>query len=404
METQNTSTNPNKKYRDFHSWAGGVLVIASLSLFAMAYMDNLAITDPTASELYQLLKVVLLSTIIFAGVFAIGFTSPPTTTAMRVLFITAYAFSLTSIFFPLAMIMWVGKGDVQNKMINSPVGIVHACALDLSGSGKSIPEEIRCAERHSRERESGNQWVVQLGGTVQPMAVHQLQLLPTMMAAASAQSIILNAEYLEPEKRRICTRREDNGGELRNCFLYDPHVIQQSDGQYHVARHYLSEDEQGHYWLGVSHENYGDAKFMVYGGIVVPLYVLIIAQLGGIIGLMRRVPELQRQYWEGRQARIDALGETDSRDEAHVGFSIAYKIRGCLIFQILQVISAPLIALVAFHLFSPASTLSSVALAFVCGFASEAILLKIRDLNDSLISVTQGKKEPAETGATEKTP
>ncbi|WP_018275329.1 hypothetical protein WKI13_01660 [Teredinibacter turnerae] len=396
--------DPNKKYSDMRCWLVGLVIVGALCAFSMIYMDNMATTDPSARELYQLLKVVLLSTLLFAGVFAVSFTSPPTTFAMRILFITAYAFSLTSIFFPLALIMWVGKGEVQQKMIYSPVGIVHACALDISGSGKSIPEEIRCPQQSAPQDTTGNQWVVQLGGTVQPVGDSQIQLLPAMITAADGRAIVLNPANIEPENRKICTQPATDDADMRDCYIYDPHIVKRRGAEYRIATRNLIQDEQGSYWLRVSHEDYGDAKFIVYGGIVVPLYVLIIAQLGGIIGLMRRVPELQREYWEGRQQMIKTINDPAVIDESQIGFSIAYRIRGCIIFQIMQVISAPLIALVAFHLFSPSSTLSSVALAFVCGFASEAILVKIRDMNDSLMKSVSGKPQAPDTESGEPKP
>jgi len=53
-------------------------------------------------------------------------------------------------------------------------------------------------------------------------------------------------------------------------------------------------------------------------------------------------------------------------------------VREFLAFQILQFVSAPLLALVAYFLISPESKAASVALGFTAGFASEAILLMTR--------------------------
>ncbi len=49
-----------------------------------------------------------------------------------------------------------------------------------------------------------------------------------------------------------------------------------------------------------------------------------------------------------------------------------------MVFQIMQVVSAPLIAVVSYHIFEPSSRSVTIALAFASGFASETVLLAIR--------------------------
>ena len=58
--------------------------------------------------------------------------------------------------------------------------------------------------------------------------------------------------------------------------------------------------------------------------------------------------------------------------------------REYLVFQIMQVISAPLIAVTAYYLVEPGSRATSVALAFTSGFASETVLLVIRALVEKM--------------------
>jgi hypothetical protein len=53
-------------------------------------------------------------------------------------------------------------------------------------------------------------------------------------------------------------------------------------------------------------------------------------------------------------------------------------LREYLVFQIVQFVSAPFIAAVAYYLISPSSTAATVALAFAAGFASETVLLYVR--------------------------
>jgi len=68
--------------------------------------------------------------------------------------------------------------------------------------------------------------------------------------------------------------------------------------------------------------------------------------------------------------------------------------RGFLVFQIMQVISAPLIAVTAYYIVKPTTPLTSVVLGFGSGFASEPILLMIRSLVEKL-----SPAQPAEPSA-----
>jgi hypothetical protein len=101
----------------------------------------------------------------------------------------------------------------------------------------------------------------------------------------------------------------------------------------------------------------------VRGGMVVPLYFLIVSLIGALISLTRRVPEYQRRIGPNCLLPI-------SREEA----------REYMIFQLMQVMSAPLIASAAYYLISPMSRASSISVAFIAGFSSETILLWIRSI------------------------
>src|SRR5439155_8420943 len=106
----------------------------------------------------------------------------------------------------------------------------------------------------------------------------------------------------------------------------------------------------------------------VRGGLVVPLYFVIVSLMGGAVGLLRRVPEIQRR------SEHDYVG-TEKEPKLLPG-----EVRERLGFQIIQFISAPLIAVTAYHAIAPESRTASVALAFTSGFASESILLMIRGI------------------------
>lgn len=110
----------------------------------------------------------------------------------------------------------------------------------------------------------------------------------------------------------------------------------------------------------------GDDDFEVSGGLVIPLYLVILSLIGGAISLTRRIPEYQKQS-----------------DDSYVPVEGAPRLtpamlREYLVFQIVQFVSAPLIATVAYCVIGPSSTAATVGLAFATGFASETVLLWVR--------------------------
>jgi len=122
----------------------------------------------------------------------------------------------------------------------------------------------------------------------------------------------------------------------------------------------------------------------INGGLVVPLYYIFLALLGGAISLTRRVPEFQLQ----------ASNQYNENDPSKPKLE-PHRLREYLVFQIVQFISAPLIAVVAYYLISPDNIATSVAIAFTAGFSSEAILHMIRTLIDKITPQNAPKQNPA---------
>jgi hypothetical protein len=110
----------------------------------------------------------------------------------------------------------------------------------------------------------------------------------------------------------------------------------------------------------------------IQGGLVVPLYFIVLALIGGAVSLTRRVPEYQKRY-SNQYVPVEGKPRLDRAT-----------VREYLAFQILQFLSAPLLAAVAYYAFAPQSRASLVALGFAAGFSSEAVLLMIRALVEKL--------------------
>ena len=119
--------------------------------------------------------------------------------------------------------------------------------------------------------------------------------------------------------------------------------------------------------------------YEVEGGLVVPLSVVFVSLVGGAISLTRRVPEYQKRLSPNYVGT-----EAEPKLSAEQG-------REYLVFQIVQFVSAPFLAVVAYQMFDPSTPAATVTMAFATGFASESILLLIRALIEKLAPAALNK-------------
>lgn len=106
--------------------------------------------------------------------------------------------------------------------------------------------------------------------------------------------------------------------------------------------------------------------FSVSGGFVVPFYVVVFAFIGGIVNLTRRLPEYQKR---------SACNYVGTPEEPKL---MTIEAREFVVFQLMQLLSSPFVAMVAYYAIEPKSIANTVALAFISGFATESVLLLIR--------------------------
>jgi hypothetical protein len=113
-----------------------------------------------------------------------------------------------------------------------------------------------------------------------------------------------------------------------------------------------------------------------------PWYFITLALMGAAISISRKVPEYQRRvYYPHPKANPGAAGApADDSAKAQDDEGRPLKpgeVREYLIFQILQFLSAPFIAIVAYYAIKPGSAAESVGLGFISGFSSPAVLVLI---------------------------
>ena len=110
----------------------------------------------------------------------------------------------------------------------------------------------------------------------------------------------------------------------------------------------------------------------VIGGVAVPLFVVVLALIGGAVSISRRIPEYQR--------RNDPQYVPTETEPAMP----AFRVRESVVFQIMQLISAPFLAIATLQVIEPNNLASAATLAFATGFFSETILYMIRGMVNGL--------------------
>ena len=88
--------------------------------------------------------------------------------------------------------------------------------------------------------------------------------------------------------------------------------------------------------------------FTVSGGFVVPFYVVVFAYIGGIVNLTRRLPEYQKR---------SACDYVSTPAEPKL---LTIEAREFVVFQLMQLLSSPFVAMVAYYALEPKSIASAV--------------------------------------------
>ena len=231
-------------------------------------------------------------------------------------------FSLSASVLPFVALPFLPA--LSEIMARSPIGIVPGCSLALDGDKqKAAPRELRCGA-------NSEQWVVNIGGMAAPL---QMAAEPAAPGAVVTEPVTVDPAVVKPtlpQGTQTTQARPETGG--KRMLAHQPVALWQ-----------------------------------ISGGLVVPLYAVVLSLMGAAVSMTRRVPEFQRRLTSG--------------DPEHVTYDSA---REGLVFQIMQVASAPLIVLTAYYLVDPNSRASTIALSFASGFSSETVLLMIRALVEKL--------------------
>jgi hypothetical protein len=210
-------------------------------------------------------------------------------------------------------------GADTRQYMYPPIGIVRGCvSLPRDADTDAVPKSIRCEN-------NSDQWMVNVGGQASQVVATVSGAGPALAELSAAPMDVPTASGVDPVSPNKVSAPL-------------PSAIPAQAGD-------------------------ANASFAVQGGLVIPLYFIVLAVFGGAISIVRRVPEYQARF---------------AQPEGSVDYLSPERVREALVFQIMQLFTAPLIAITAFYVANPASRAVSVGLAFLAGFSSETVLKYIR--------------------------
>ena len=260
------------------------------------------------------------------------FTGAVTNRKLNQLIRFCYVFTILAITFSVLPFLSSAFFPALPRILTlSPINVLQGCADPWPSDGANpaeIPKEIRCLSKENLTGNPAYQWLVNIGGRV--VSIPDEHQVGNSKGGVTSDKQQGNSSELE------VTAGEQSAGDSKSkaCAL--------DSGKFR------------------------DDHWRIQGGLAVPLYVIVLALMGSAVSMTRKVPEYQR--------RAFGLHVTLSRAQA----------RENLVFQIMQVFSAPLIVMAAYYLLTPDTRTASVLVGFASGFASEPILLSIRGLADKL--------------------
>lgn len=286
------------------------VALAGVLVFVAFYLTR----NGDLSGFHWTSKVVLLLIALMAGWFLDIFTGDATKRKVEQMVAFCYVFPFAlfvGVLFPLFAFP-EGLPDPPK-----PIGIIMGCSETPKNaeSKEAVPAGIRC-NNHT------DQWLVNIGGRAVPADEYPLAAGPADQKETSAP--VKAAAPPAPKDPRAAPPQDPKAA---------PH----------------------------------ERRFVIEGGLVIPLYFVVLAIFGGFVSMLRRVPEYQERVSHGAS---DPLSFERTREK--------------LVFEVLQILSAPLIAIAAYYMVDPGSRATSIALAFVAGFSSETVLLYVRALAEKL--------------------
>jgi len=291
----------------------------------------------------------------YSAWFIACFTGDATPDKKRQSFRFAYAFTITAF-----VVLMIPVANPWQPDVVGPISLVRGCVLAPAGDEASVPGAIRCARAEAN---------------FLPPSVRPKWALPETVASAPDEAS--GVQYPKCENAKVSASPCIEGQSypwLVTLGGFNGVVIHENrrSGEYKENPEKKGETEPSADSTASASNSFALRGSIIQGGFVVPFYVILLALVGGAVSLARRIPEYQKRSGEHyeetpKQPRLCEL-----------------EVREVVVFQIMQLVSAPFIAVVAFYAIAPNTMNSAIGLAFLSGFASELILLQVRGIIEGL--------------------
>jgi hypothetical protein len=289
--------------------------------------------------------------------FILAFTSSPWPLQKRIqCFRFAYSFTITTFIVLMLPFLEIWKPD-----ISGPIGLVRGC---VRSQEQSAPASISCTSPMRLEDLASRDKSIPMSG------------LPEPKVSQPRQSASSNKTDESPT-----ATTDDKSGTKRSAPNAYPWLL--TIGGF-VGTTYCKDENTYPGCLPTDQNRHSE----ITNGLVVPFYVVFLAFIGGAVSLTRRIPEYQKRAEPDYKPASDLAAFSKLEP---------YEARESVVFQIMQLISAPFIAITAYWAIAPSTVPASIGLAFVSGFASETVLMLIRGVVDGIrpqTTMLAGQKKP----------
>jgi hypothetical protein len=366
------------------NWARGYLIAIFVTLMVAVMFATYGVRDLPESATWAagslgVLALLLAAWFLHSFVFSVlPTTGPERDAALTDIYAFAYTFTLLSL--ALLALPFGNLLNDQSFPETGPIRLIRGCVVpdskagDLktsgstSGSAGSMPETSAPAPSKPNPSPSSKKSTEKRPATTNHAASSGTSANSPNETASAKPPTAQSAAASEPDRPKWPQGLPLCGGDPQDTHtvLVTIGGVIASSVPAHVAS--ASATAQSPSGASAPEPRHPGAIYQVRDGFVVSLTMVALAIVGAVVNLMRRVPEFQKR------AHLGFMGTTNETPLQPC------EAREFVAFQILQLIAAPFIAMVAMYVIAPNSLPSAIALAFVSGLFSEGVLLRIRAL------------------------
>lgn len=366
------------------------IIVSSISAYHLAVISEDHGERDGAYAIWPFVVFVALA-LAYSAWFISCFTGDPSGEKKRQSFRFAYAFTITAF-----VVLMIPVANPWQPDVIGPISLVRGCVLAPASDESSVPSAIRCARAEMDFLPPEVRSSYRQANSAQPASAGAVAASEAPASApdeAAGKTDVPVQQYENCDSAKVSSRPCIEGHSypwLVTLGGFNGVIIQENRLLAGQKKARASVPASSTKTSAQPASSVSDASLssaisgaegprsfalrgsIVQGGFVVPFYVVLLALVGGAVSLARRIPEYQKRSVEGYLPTLKQPALND------------IEVREVVVFQIMQLISAPFIAVVAFYTIAPNTMSSAIGLAFLSGFASELILLQVRGVIEGL--------------------